>query len=181
MEIQITKFEGVLIFKPKVYYDDRGSFIESFNDKTHLSVLGPDCKFVQENESTSKLGVIRGLHYQIGEYAQAKLIRVVRGSAIDVIVDIRPDSPTFGEHMKVYLHDVNKRQLYIPRGFAHGFVALEENTILSYKCDNFYYPPSEKGILFDDPDLGIDWEMDENLWIVADKDLEWPLFKDAIF
>ncbi len=135
--------------------------------------------FVQDNESQSSKGVLRGLHYQTGEHAQAKLVRVVKGRVLDVVVDIRKDSKTFGDHFSIELNSENKTQLYVPRGFAHGFIVLEDETIFSYKCDNLYNKASEAGIIYNDEDLNINWELSENDFIISEKDAVLPKFKDA--
>lgn len=173
-----TKLKGCFILEPKVFRDQRGYFIESFNKETFKRLTGISSNFVQDNESNSSKGVLRGLHFQRGEYAQAKLVRVVRGSVMDVAVDIRPNSETFGQHVSVLLSGKNKKQLYIPKGFAHGFVVLEDNTIFSYKCDNYYNKSAESGIMYNDLDLQIDWKLSAEDLILSDKDLKLPGFKD---
>lgn len=173
-----TKLKGCFILEPKVFRDQRGYFIESFNKETFKRLTGITSNFVQDNESNSSKGVLRGLHFQRGEYAQAKLVRVVRGSVLDVAVDIRPNSETFGQHVSVLLSGKNKKQLYIPKGFAHGFVVLEDNTIFSYKCDNYYNKNAESGIMYNDLDLQIDWRLPKEDLILSDKDLKLPGFKD---
>ncbi|WP_115460769.1 dTDP-4-dehydrorhamnose 3,5-epimerase [Winogradskyella aurantiaca] len=178
MKIEKTPLEGSVLFKPKVFEDHRGYFFESFKAKV-LVDNGLDFDFVQDNESKSQKGVLRGLHYQKGPHAQAKLVRVIAGSVLDVIVDMRPASSTFGEHFKVILSEQNKWQLLVPRGFAHGFLVLEDNTIFSYKCDNYYHKESERGVLFSDEDLNIDWGMTNDALILSEKDLLLPKFKDA--
>ena len=156
MNIKTTLIEGVLIIEPQVHGDNRGWFVEQYNADRYKAA-GIDADFVQDNESLSAKGVVRGLHWQAGQYAQAKLVRVIRGAVWDVAVDIRKGSPTFGRYVAMTISAVNRRQLYIPRGFAHGFVVLEEDTLFSYKCDNFYNPQAERGLLFNDPALGIEW------------------------
>jgi dTDP-4-dehydrorhamnose 3,5-epimerase len=151
-----TELEGVYILEPKVFGDERGYFFESYNE-TIFQELGLNYKFVQDNESFSSYGTLRGLHFQKGEFAQAKLVRAVKGTVLDVAVDIRNASPTFGKHVAVELSESNKRMLMIPRGFAHGFVVLSESAVFQYKCDNFYSPQNEGGIAWDDPSLGINW------------------------
>ena len=147
---------GVKIIEPKVFGDSRGWFCEQYNAARYRA-MGIDVDFVQDNESFSSKGVIRGLHWQAGEHAQAKLVRVIQGAVWDVVVDIRKGSPTFGQHESVVLTGENKKQLFIPRGFAHGFIVLEDNTLFSYKCDNLYCPQAERGLLFSDPALKIEW------------------------
>jgi dTDP-4-dehydrorhamnose 3,5-epimerase len=173
-----TGFKGLKIFDPKVFSDSRGYFFESFNKKL-FSDTGIDVEFVQDNESRSQRGVLRGLHYQLNPFAQAKLVRVVEGEVLDVVVDIRKGSPTFGKHFDLVLSAQNKRQLFIPRGFAHGFSVLSETCIFQYKCDNYYSKESEGGILFNDPGLGINWGMDVQHAVVSDKDRILPLFKNC--
>ena len=174
-----TKLKGCYILQPQIFKDNRGYFIESFNNETFNGTLKLDINFVQDNESQSSKGVLRGLHYQTGKYAQAKLVRVVKGRVLDVVVDMRKDSETFGEHFSIELNADNKTQLYVPRGFAHGFIVLEDETIFSYKCDNLYNKASEAGILYNDKDLNIDWKLSENDFIISEKDIVLPKFKDA--
>ena len=178
MIIENTNLEGSYLFKPDVFKDKRGYFLETFNHSNFLN-NELDYQFVQDNESKSQRGVLRGLHYQIGEWAQAKLVRVVKGSVLDVIVDLRPESTTFGKHYKVVLSGENKWQLLVPRGFAHGFLVLEDDTYFSYKCDNFYNKSAERGIIYNDKDLNINWEQSVENLIVSDKDLILPSFKKA--
>jgi dTDP-4-dehydrorhamnose 3,5-epimerase len=173
-----TGFPGLKIFEPRVFADDRGYFFESFN-KTTFKEAGIDTEFVQDNESKSEYGVIRGLHYQLNPYAQAKLVRVVEGSVLDVVVDIRKGSPTFGKQFSIELSAENKKQLYIPRGFAHGFSVLTPTCIFQYKCDNFYNKASEGGILYNDPALNIDWGVEVGKAKVSDKDKVLPVFADC--
>jgi dTDP-4-dehydrorhamnose 3,5-epimerase len=175
-----TKLKGCFILQPTIFKDKRGYFIESFNKETFNHTLKLDVNFVQDNESQSSKGVLRGLHYQTGMHAQAKLVRVVKGRVLDVVVDMRKDSETFGEHFSIELNVENKTQLYVPRGFAHGFIVLEDETIFSYKCDNLYNKASEAGIIYNDEDLNINWELSENDFIISEKDEMLPKFKDAI-
>ena len=174
-----TGFPGLKIFEPKTFGDHRGYFLESFNENT-FKEAGIDVRFVQDNESKSMYGVVRGLHYQLNPFAQAKLVRVIIGQVLDVVVDVRKGSPTYGQKFEIILSGENKKQLFIPRGFAHGFSVLEDNTIFSYKCDNFYSKESEGGILFTDPSLGIDWQVPAHKMLVSDKDHHNPLLKDSI-
>lgn len=174
-----TNLKGCFVIEPAIFEDSRGYFFESFNQKTFNKLVGIDVNFVQDNESFSSKGVLRGLHYQLGEYAQAKLVRVIKGSVLDVAVDLRKDSPSFGKHVAIELTETNKKQLFIPRGFAHGFVTLEPDTIFSYKCDNFYNKASEGGIAFNDSTLEIDWKFLENELIISDKDLLLPTLNNA--
>jgi dTDP-4-dehydrorhamnose 3,5-epimerase len=178
MNIVKTPFDGLLIIYPTIYKDERGYFFESYNEKIFES-LGISVNFVQDNESCSKYGVIRGLHYQIGSYAQAKLVRVVKGKVWDVVVDIRKNSQTFGKWYGVELDSETKNMMFIPRGFAHGFSVLSEIAIFTYKCDNFYNKEAERGIIFNDPSLNIDWKIPSGDEIVSQKDINLPSFKNA--
>ncbi|RCW93572.1 dTDP-4-dehydrorhamnose 3,5-epimerase [Winogradskyella arenosi] len=180
MTFKETKLEGCYILQPNIFTDKRGYFIESFSQQTFNSLLGLEVNFVQDNESKSSKGVLRGLHYQLGAHAQAKLVRVVKGAVLDVAVDIREDSKTFGQYVAVELTEANKTQLFVPRGFAHGFIVLEDETIFSYKCDNYYNKASEAGIIYNDDDLNIDWQLPSTDFILSDKDLILPKLKDAI-
>ncbi|MBR5483608.1 MAG: dTDP-4-dehydrorhamnose 3,5-epimerase [Alistipes sp.] len=178
MNIIKTTLEGVLIIEPTVFGDERGYFYESFNAKRFQEQTGIEVNFIQDNESKSKYGVVRGLHFQSGEYAQAKLVHVAKGRILDIAVDIREKSPTFGQYIAVELSDVNHRQLFIPRGFAHGFSVLSEDAVFQYKCDNYYNPQSERGILWSDPSIGIDWQLPASDIILSEKDKKHPLLKD---
>jgi dTDP-4-dehydrorhamnose 3,5-epimerase len=178
MVIEETKIPEIKIIKPKVFTDNRGYFFESYNQKT-FHTLGIENNFIQDNESFSKKGVIRGLHYQLSPYAQSKLVRVVKGKIFDVAVDIRKNSPTFGQWVGVELSDENKHQLLIPKGFAHGFVTLSEYAIVNYKCDELYNPEADRGIRFNDPQIGIDWRIRLEDAIVSAKDMVQPNLKDA--
>ncbi len=169
MKIIKTEIKGVVIIEPEVFGDERGYFFESFSQRCFDDVLGKTV-FVQDNESKSSYGVVRGLHYQLPPYTQAKLVRVVKGCVLDVAVDLRKDSPTFGKYVAIELSEENKRQLFIPQGFAHGFAVLSLESIFQYKCDNYYAPDYEGGILFDDPVLGIDWRIPRNKMILSSKD-----------
>lgn len=173
-----TELEGCYILKPKVYNDERGYFVEFFNQNVLNKCLNRTITFVQDNESKSSKGVLRGLHFQKGEYAQAKLVRIIKGKVLDVVVDIRPSSKTFGKSFSIELSQENKLQLFIPRGFAHGFLALEDDTIFAYKCDNYYNKESESGIVFNDKDLAIDWKVDTNSLILSSRDQVLPSFKN---
>lgn len=175
-----TMLPDVFIIEPKVYQDSRGYFMETWNQNVYEQVHVV-AKWVQDNESMSCAGVLRGLHYQIPPFSQAKLVRVILGRVLDVAVDVREGSETFGKYVAVELSGENKRQLYIPRGFAHGFVVLEDRTSFSYKCDNYYQPSYEKGIRFDDPALGIDWGIKDSDLIISNKDLKLPLLSQAEF
>lgn len=178
MKITETKLKGCFIIEPTVFEDERGYFFESFNEKKLEEVLGYKPYFVQDNQSFSTKGVIRGLHAQSGEFAQAKLVRVLHGEVIDVAVDARPDSPTFGQHVAVHLSAENKKQLFVPRGFLHGFSVLSETAIFFYKCDNFYNKESEQGILYNSPELNIDWGIESRAEIVSEKDVILPTFNE---
>ena len=170
MKVISTEIEEVKIIEPAVFGDHRGYFFESYSQKEFEEKV---CKttFVQDNESKSKYGVLRGLHFQKEPYAQAKLVRVVQGSVLDVAVDIRKGSPTFGKHVAVELNDENKRQMFIPRGFAHGFVVLSKTVVFQYKCDNYYAPEAETGIAWDDPVLEIDWKVDAEAVLLSEKEI----------
>jgi len=178
MPFTTTEFPGLLIFEPAVYKDDRGYFFESYNEQTWLKE-GLNYHFVQDNQSFSHYGVIRGLHYQLDPYPQTKLIRVLQGKIIDIAVDLRQGSPTFGKHMAIELSAENKKQFLIPAGFAHGFSVLSATAEVSYKCDGFYNKDSEGGIRYDDPVLNIDWQVPLEKAIVSQKDLDLPTFADC--
>ena len=178
MRIMETELKDALIIEPKVFGDSRGYFFESWN-KQALLEAGLACDFIQDNESRSHYGVLRGLHFQAAPYTQAKLVRVITGTVLDVIVDIRRGSPTFGRHIGVELSGENKRQLFVPRGFAHGFVVLSDDVLFAYKCDNSYMPSHERGIAFNDPALGIDWRVPADRLLLSEKDRRNPLFADA--
>ena len=180
MKISETKLKGCLILEPQILEDNRGVFFEVFKKKELSDFLGYEVDFVQENKSISKKGVLRGLHFQKGDSAQAKLVSVQKGEVVDVIVDIRPDSVTFGEHIKVHLSDVNNKSIFIPKGMAHGFVTLTDNVIFTYLCDNYYDPKMESGILYNDSDLAIDWGFASSELIVSEKDLILPTFKELM-
>lgn len=175
-----TQLDGVFIVEPKIFKDARGYFFESFSkrgfDELTRQAMGGTVDFVQDNESMSSYGVIRGLHYQKMPYSQAKLVRCIRGTVLDVAVDIRKGSPTYGKHVAVELSGENHRMLFIPKGFAHGFSVLSETALFQYKCDNYYNPESEGGIDLRDPALGIDWRIPADKAILSDKDLRRPLF-----
>ncbi len=174
-----TDIEDVVICEPIVHGDERGYFVETFRSDKLEEFLGFKVDFVQDNESKSSKGVLRGLHYQLPPFAQTKLVRVIKGRILDVVVDIRKGSPTFGQHVGVELSQENKRQLFIPRGFAHGFVVLSDETIFAYKVDNYYSQVSDRGIAFDDPSLGIDWIVSKENLKLSSKDTTQPLLKDA--
>jgi len=178
MKVEETFLKGCYVITPKVIYDDRGGFFESFNQKEFEKHTGLSVNFVQDNQSISKKGVLRGLHFQKDEHAQAKLLRVVKGKVLDVCVDLRENSDTFGKHFSIVLDGNNNKQLFVPRGFAHGFLALEDQTFLSYKCDNFYYQEAERGLLYNDTDLNIDWNFPEDQLILSQKDKVLPTLKN---
>lgn len=177
MDVIKTEFPGLLIIKPRVFEDSRGYFFESYN-KEKLADL-KDFDFVQDNQSKSGYGTIRGLHYQLEPYAQSKLIRVIDGKILDVVVDIREKSPTYGQHFSIELSCSNKKQLFVPKGFAHGFSVLSETAIVLYKTDQYYNPESERGINYNDPELKIDWKIDIENAIVSSKDKVHPIFREA--
>ena len=177
MEVIKTELEGVVILEPRLFKDDRGYFFESFSQREFDEKVRP-VKFVQDNESKSVYGVLRGLHFQKPPFAQSKLVRVIQGAVLDVAVDIRVGSPTYGKHVAVGLTAENHRQLFIPRGFAHGFSVLTDEVVFQYKCDNFYAPQSEGAIAWNDPALGIDWRIPEASVILSEKDKHHPLLKD---
>lgn len=178
MEVIKTDIDGVVILEPRVFKDARGYFFESFSQREFNEKVAPGVTFVQDNESMSTRGVMRGLHFQRPPFTQAKLVRCVRGAVLDVAVDIRKGSPTFGRHVAVELSEDNHRQLYIPHGFAHGFVVLTDTAVFQYKCDNYYAPQADGGISIQDPTLGIDWHIDIADAILSDKDLRHPLLAD---
>jgi len=178
MEYKKTEIEGVFIIEPKVFQDARGYFFETWKQKDFDENIG-ETHFIQDNESKSSYGVLRGLHYQKGDFSQAKLVRVIKGRVLDVAVDIRKSSSTFGKYVMVELSEENKRQFFIPRGFAHGFLVLSEEAIFTYKVDNVYAPQAEAGIRWDDPELAIEWPIDFTLVKTSEKDLKQPFLKDA--
>ena len=178
MNIIRTFIDGIMLIEPQIHSDSRGYFFESFNQKEFEEKV---CKttFVQDNESKSSFGVLRGLHFQKPPFAQSKLVRVVKGAVLDVAVDIRTGSPTFGQHVSIELTEDNHRQFFIPRGFAHGFSVLSEEVIFQYKCDNLYAPQYEGAIAWDDPDLGIDWHIPKDKMLLSEKDKTHPRLKEA--
>ena len=178
MEYIKTEIAGVFIIEPRVFNDARGYFMEAWKEAEFNEHIGP-VKFIQDNESKSSYGVLRGLHYQKGAYSQAKLVRVIKGRVLDVAVDIRMSSPTFGKHVMVELSEDNKRQFFIPRGFAHGFLVLSEEAIFTYKVDNHYMPSQEAGVRWNDPELAIEWPIDPAVVQTSEKDLKQPLLKEA--
>ena len=179
MNLIKTKLDGLVVLKPTVFKDNRGCFMESYNQKNINKLLG-NVNFVQDNESESSRGVLRGLHFQKPPYTQAKLVRCLKGSVLDVVLDLRKDSKTYGIFETISLTEENKKQLFIPKGFAHGFIVLSKSAIFSYKVDNYYNPDSESGVLWSDLDLNIDWKINKNEIIVSEKDKNLPTFNEII-
>ena len=180
MKVEETKLKGCYIIEPRVFNDDRGYFFESYNKEKFDAAIGQKVEFVQDNESFSVKGVLRGLHFQKGEHAQAKLVRVTQGEVLDVAVDLREDSPTYLQHVSVRLSADNKKQLFVPRGFAHGFIVLSDTVVFNYKCDNFYNKASEGGIIYNDSTLNIDWILKEEEYLVSEKDAILPTVKELV-
>ena len=178
MKIRETDIKGLMVIEPRVFGDARGYFMESFSERKFRELTGLDVDFVQDNESRSSYGVVRGLHMQLPPNAQAKLVRVVSGRALDVAVDLREGSPTYGRHFAIELTGENHLQVYVPKGFAHGFAALSDEVVFQYKCDEYYAPDSEAAIIWNDPDLNIDWRLPAEDVIVSDKDKNHPKLKD---
>lgn len=174
-----TSIEDCFIIEPSVFEDNRGYFFETFNQKKFNDLAGYEIDFVQDNEAFSSKGVLRGLHYQIGNHAQAKLVRVIKGMVLDVSVDVRKGSKTFGQYVSVELSEENKKQLFVPRGFAHGYIVLSDSAIFAYKCDNFYNKEAEGGIIYNDPTLKIDWKLPVQDLIVSEKDVVLPKLEHA--
>ena len=179
MKFTRTSIPDIFLIEPKVFGDDRGYFVETFKSELFEQETGIKTTFIQDNESRSSYGVFRGLHYQLPPYAQSKLVRVIEGKVLDVAVDIRKGSPTFGQQLSIELSAENKHQLFVPRGFAHGFVVLSETAIFSYKVDNYYSPQCDRGIRFNDPQLNIDWIIDAQKLQLSEKDKVQPLFKEV--
>lgn len=179
MNVIETDIDGLVIIEPRVFGDSRGYFFESFSERDFKREVA-DVDFVQDNESKSSFGVVRGLHFQKPPYAQAKLVRVVKGKVLDVAVDLRKESPTFGRYVAMELSEENHRQMFIPRGFAHGFSVLSEEVIFQYKCDNYYAPQSEGAVAWDDPDLDIDWKIPAGKVLLSEKDKKHPRLKDIL-
>jgi dTDP-4-dehydrorhamnose 3,5-epimerase len=180
MNLVKTKLDGLIVLKPTVFKDNRGYFMESYNQKNINKLLG-NVNFVQDNESESSRGVLRGLHFQMPPYTQAKLVRCLKGSVLDVVLDLRKDSKTYGIFETISLTEENKKQLFIPKGFAHGFIVLSKSAIFSYKVDNYYNSDSESGVLWSDLDLNIDWKINKNEIIVSEKDKNLPTFNEIIY
>lgn len=179
LEYQETPLQDCFLLKPTIFEDLRGQFIETFHKDRFEQTTGLKATFVQDNQSVSSYGVLRGLHFQTGEWAQAKLVRAVQGEVLDVVVDLRKNSKTFGQHYSVILSAENRLQLYVPRGFAHGFVTLSPQSVFAYKCDSFYHQPSEGGILYKDATLSIDWHLAKEDLIISEKDQQLPTFKEV--
>lgn len=180
MELQHTPLKGCFILKPTIFKDNRGFFYETYNKTTFKKITGLSIDFVQDNQSNSTYGTLRGLHYQKGKMAQAKLVRVIQGKVLDIVVDIRKDSQTYGQHFSIILDDSNKLQLFIQRGFAHGFITLSKNSVFSYKCDNFYDKTSDGGIIYNDATLSLNWHLPKEDFIISKKDKQLPTFNEAI-
>lgn len=179
MKFTETKLKGCFLIEPKILQDERGYFMESFNENTFQEGIQQPVRFVQDNQSFSTKGVLRGLHYQVGEHAQAKLVRVLQGKVLDVAVDIRPDSPTYGQYEAVLLSAENQKQFFVPKGFAHGFLVLSDTATFFYKCDNFYNKEAESGILFNDQSIGIDWNFPIDQLLISEKDQHLPTLPNA--
>lgn len=180
MQVTNTKFPDLTVIQPKIFGDARGFFFESFNGKKFKELTGIHTEFVQDNMARSTVGVLRGLHYQTGDAAQAKLVSVIEGEVLDVVVDLRPESPMYGKHYKIRLTGENKTQLFVPRGFAHGYAVLSETALFYYKCDNYYAPGREGGVMYNDPAFNIDWEFDLSTAILSEKDLKHPPFEQHV-
>ncbi|WP_342265462.1 dTDP-4-dehydrorhamnose 3,5-epimerase [Cardinium endosymbiont of Philonthus spinipes] len=180
MQIEAQYLSGLLLLRPTVYYDSRGYFFETYHRERYKQ-KGLDISFIQDNQSLSKKGTVRGLHYQLAPYAQAKLVRVVQGVIWDVVVDLRKGMHTFGKWQGFLLSSDNQHQLFVPKGFAHGFIALSDQAIVAYKCDAYHYPEAEQGIYFQDPTLGIPWEDYAKPQVISAKDAAWPLLQEAVY
>lgn len=178
MKVTETKLEGCYIIEPQVFSDERGFFFESFQKDRMERALGLTLDFVQDNQSISKQGVLRGLHFQKGTHAQSKLVQVLHGEVLDVVVDLRKGSVTFGQHVKIILSDVNRRSVFVPKGMAHGFLVRSEHAVFSYKCDEYYHRASEGGIIYNDATLDIDWEYPEQNIVLSEKDAQLSTFKE---
>ena len=178
INIKQTSIEGVFVIEPKVFGDERGYFLESFNSKEFKEKTGIDVTFVQDNESKSRFGVLRGMHFQLPPYTQSKLVRVVKGKVLDVVVDIRKGSPTYGKYEMCELTEDNHRQFFVPKGMAHGFAVLSDEVIFQYKCDEFYHPEAEGAIAWNDPDIAIEWPIADQDVLLSEKDKRHPFLKD---
>lgn len=179
MKIKETPLKDCFVLSPTIFKDERGTFYETFNKQLFEQLSGQQVNFVQDNQSTSTFGVLRGLHFQVGEKAQAKLVRVIQGRVLDIAVDLRKNSPTFGNHFSIELDDLSQEQLFVPRGFAHGFITLSNTSKFAYKCDNFYDKASERGIIYNDATLNLDWHLSEEDFIISEKDKLLPTFLEA--
>ncbi|AVR44851.1 dTDP-4-dehydrorhamnose 3,5-epimerase [Christiangramia fulva] len=179
MKVEKTPLKDCYLIKPTIFEDQRGIFLETYHRKRLAETTGIDNEFVQDNQSISRYGVLRGLHYQTGDFAQTKIVRVIYGKVVDVVVDLRRDSPTFKKTYSAILDDQNLYQLFVPKGFAHGFLTLSEKSVFAYKCDHYYQPGSEAGIIFNDPDLNIDWNFPEAEMIISEKDRKQPTLKEV--
>lgn len=180
MRIIETPLKDCFVIVPTIFKDERGLFYESYNKNRFKEATGLDVDFVQDNQSASSYGVLRGLHFQTGEFAQSKLVRVILGKVLDVVVDLRKDSETFGQQYSIILDDVEQKQLFVPKGFAHGFITLSERSVFSYKCDNFYDKYSESGIIYNDATLSINWHLPKEDFIISEKDIILPTFKEVV-
>lgn len=178
LELEQTPLKDCFLLKPTVFRDHRGTFLESFSQRRFEEVTGLQMNFVQDNQSSSTKGVLRGLHFQKGKYAQSKLVRTVVGKVLDVVIDLRPDSPTFKQSFKAILSDENHHQLFVPAGFAHGFLTLSEKSVFAYKCDQYFNKESDAGVYFNDPVFNIDWEFPEDKMILSEKDKNLPTFEE---
>ena len=179
MKVLDRKLNGVVLFEPKVFADDRGYFSETFRQDVFEEAIGHKVNFIQDNESKSSFGVLRGLHYQLPPFSQSKLVRVIEGSVIDVAVDIRKGSPTFGQYVAIELSSDNKHQLFVPRGFAHGFLVTSPTVTFAYKVDNYYAPEYDRGIIYNDASIGIEWGLDLDKLLLSEKDKKQPLLQEA--
>ncbi len=179
MQVEKTPLKDCYLIKPQIFEDHRGIFLETYHRKRFAELTGIDAEFVQDNQSVSSFGVLRGLHYQTGEFAQTKIVRVIYGKVLDVVVDLRPESPTFKQTYSTILDDENLNELYVPKGFGHGFLTLSEKSVFAYKCDQYYKPGHEGGIIFNDPELNINWDFPVREMILSKKDKELPTFKEA--
>jgi dTDP-4-dehydrorhamnose 3,5-epimerase len=180
MQVIPTAIEGVFVIEPRVFGDARGYFFESFNARDFARETGSEVDFVQDNESFSRYGVLRGLHFQLPPHAQSKLVRVVQGAVLDIAVDLRSGSPTYGQHVAVELTADNHRQFFMPKGFAHGFSVLSSEVVFQYKCDDYYHPECEGALAWDDPDLAIDWRLPADKVLLSDKDSHHPAFRSFV-
>lgn len=178
MNLTKTSIPDIILIKPVLNYDNRGYFFETFREKILINYLGYNVSFCQENETRSEKGVLRGLHFQLPPFSQSKLVRVIEGEVLDIAVDIRYGSPTYGQHIKIFLSGKNKHSLFIPRGFAHGFIVLSDWALFSYKVDNYYSPKHEFGLAYNDPSLGIDWYLPENKIRLSHRDKDYPFLED---